>query len=120
MSRRARFLLEVSAGKLVFFAVFWVASFFTVQVAAYLFRFESWVVFGLYLVVQVLSLLRLAKEPQTSDIVLKLLLFADIVFGLYLTKFFFMSSGYVVVLFLGLIIFETLVVSEQLGLFTLI
>jgi len=118
MSRQAKFLLEVSVAKLVFFAVLWAASFFAARAVPILFPKESLFVFALFLVINGLALHRLAREPRSADILLRILFFSDVIFGLYLTKFFFLSSGYVVVLFLGLIVFETLVVNALFGFLT--
>ncbi|OPX22813.1 MAG: hypothetical protein B1H03_03425 [Planctomycetales bacterium 4484_113] len=120
MSRQSKFLLEVSVAKLLFFSVLWAASLYSAHVAATLFPHESPIVFLLFLVINGVSLQRLAREPRTADMLLRLLFISDVVFAIYLTKFFFLSTGYVIVLFLGLIMFETLVVNALFGLITFV
>ena len=111
----SKFFVKLSFLKLSFLAVLWFLGLLVSPTLHTLFPGEAFVVFLLYLVTQYLGVRNLLYERRGSIPVCLLLLLSDIVFALYLTKFFIVAGGYLFVLFLGLTIIESVQLGTSFG-----
>jgi len=112
----SKFFVRLSFLKLAFLAILWFLGLLVSPQLHTLFPGEAFLIFLLYLVAQYLGIRNLLRETSLSTPVCLLLFLSDAVFALYLTKFFIVAGGYLFILFLGLIILESIQLGAAFGL----
>lgn len=120
MGKYAKFLLRVTSAKVVFLTAFWMATYFLPLPASQLTAQERIIALGLFLIANIAGIFAVVyREANLKRVTLGLYLI-DILFALYLIRFFASSHGLIVLLLTILVIFHTIVLSRLSGLFTLV
>ncbi len=120
MGKYAKFLLRVTSAKVVFLTAFWMATYLLPLPGNQLTAQERILALGLFLIANVAGIFAIIfREANLKRVTLGLYL-VDILFALYLIRFFASSHGLIVLLLTVLVIFHTIVLSRLSGLFTLL
>ncbi len=120
MGNYAKFLMRVTSAKVVFLSAFWMATYFLPLPEQMVTAQERILAIALFLLVSAAGIFAIAYRQVNLGRASPALFAIDLLFALYLARFFTASHGLLLLLITVLIIFHTIVFSRLYGAITLL
>ncbi len=120
MKANLSFLFQFEFTRLALLVLFWLGTFGVMPVAFVLFPGESFLVFGFLLIIHILAIQSFRPTFLRAKFTPTLLVLADTFFAFYLAKYYALEITLILLMFLALVLIETLATGWVQGLLPVI
>jgi diguanylate cyclase (GGDEF)-like protein len=120
MGRGGRFIAEITIVKVAILMLVFLLTYLLPQRVVGVFPGERQILFAVYLIANALGLWRYFSGVAHRELTLRVLFVLDISFIIYLSKYFALDRGMLLMILAGLVVYESLVVGRLFGFIALV